>query len=264
MQPLAVRVAESRGYEISYEDAGAGPVVVLVNGFASPAAEWRKYGYVDRLADRYRVLAVDSLGHGHSATPHDADAYRAPEVAADVVAVMDAAGIDRAAVWGYSRGGWLAAMIAAEHPDRVATLITGGWAAPGLSPDSDTVRPRTIALLNGDWPAFWNALGFPVPDEDRRYMEAMSDPRALGAVDLARLRSPYKIDLERITAPSLLYCGAQDMSTPQFASELRATAAALNTDPQVLPGDHDHITAFTDTDCVLDVVDPHLSAIRTW
>ena len=78
VHPLTIRVAESRGYAISYADAGDGPAVVLVNGFASPAAEWRKFGYVDRLADRYRVLVVDSLGHGQSAMPHDADAYRAP------------------------------------------------------------------------------------------------------------------------------------------------------------------------------------------
>ena len=92
---MTIRVAESRGYAISYADAGDGPAVVLVNGFASPAAEWRKFGYVDRLADRYRVLVVDSLGHGQSAMPHDADAYRAPD-AADIIAAMDAAGIGRA------------------------------------------------------------------------------------------------------------------------------------------------------------------------
>jgi hypothetical protein len=45
---LSIRVAKSRGYAISYEDDGYGPAVVLVNGFASPAAEWRKFGYVDR------------------------------------------------------------------------------------------------------------------------------------------------------------------------------------------------------------------------
>ncbi|MHB8469947.1 MAG: alpha/beta fold hydrolase [Gaiellaceae bacterium] len=261
---MTIRVAESRGYAISYEDAGEGPAVVLVNGFASPAAEWRKFGYVDRLVDRYRVLPVDSLGHGQSASPHDWEAYRAPDVAADIVATMDAVGVGRAAVWGYSRGGWLAAMVAAEYPDRVAALIVGGWAASAPPSDSEDVRPRTEALLGGDWDAFWAALGFSVSDEDRRYMEESSDPRALGAVDLGRLRSRYAIDLGRIAAPVLLYCGAQEIATPQFAGELRSTADALGIEPHVLSGDHDHITAFTDADSVLAVVEAHLRAIGTW
>ncbi len=177
---------------------------------------------------------------------------------------MDAAGVGRAALWGYSRGGWLAAMVAAEYPDRVATLIAGGWAALAPPSDSEDVRPRTEALLRGDWDAFWAALGFSVPDEDRRYMEESSDPRALGAVDLGGLRSRYAIDVGRITAPSLLYCGAQDAAAPQFAAELRATADALGIEPHVLSGNHDHITAFTDADSVLAVVEAHLRAIGTW
>ncbi len=62
-----------------------------------------------------------------SLKPHEPDAYGWPAVAADVVAVMDAAGVDRATVWGYSRGAALAGAVAAEFPDRVAALIlTGG------------------------------------------------------------------------------------------------------------------------------------------
>ena len=261
---MSVLVAESRGYAISYEDDGDGPAVVLVNGFASPAAEWRKFGYVDRLVDRYRVLAVDSLGHGRSATPHDGEAYRPPDVAADIVAAMDAAGVARAALWGYSRGGWLVAMVAAEYPDRVSALIAGGWAAAGASPDLDGVRPRTEALLRGDWDSFWAALGMEVSDEDRRYMEGSSDPKALGAVDLGDRHSGYAIDLDGISAPALLYYAAQDAAEPEFSAEMRATAAALGIEPHVLSGNHDHISAFTDARSVLAVVEAHLQATGGW
>jgi pimeloyl-ACP methyl ester carboxylesterase len=261
---LALRAAESRGYTISYEDDGHGPAVVLVNGFASPAAEWRKFGYVDRLVDRYRVLAVDSLGHGRSATPHDGEAYRPRDVAADIVVAMDAAGVERAALWGYSRGGWLVAIVAAEYPDRVSALIAGGWAAAGASPDLGGVRPRTEALLRGDWDSFWAAIGMDVSDEDRRYMEESSDPKALGAVDLGDLNSGYAIDLDRITASAFLYYASEDAADPEFAAEIRLTADALGIESHVLSGNHDHISAFTDAQSVLPVVEAHLHAVGNW
>jgi len=237
---------------------------VLVSPFATPAAEWRKLGYVDRLVDRYRVLAVDSLGHGRSGTPHDGDAYRPPDVAADIVAAMDAAGVGRAALWGYSRGGWLVAVVAAEYPDRVAAMVAGSWAAAGPPPPVDGVRPRTEALLRGDWDAFWSALGISVSDEDRRYTEEASDPRALGAVDLGYLKSGYTIDLDRISAPAFLYFAAQDVAEPEFGAEIRITADALGIEPHVLSGNHDHISAFTDVQSVLPVVETHLRRLGTW
>src|SRR5664279_598120 len=94
--PVATKTARSRGYTISFEDAGAGPAIVLIPGWTMSAADWRDAGYVDRLATSHRVLAVDPLGNGLSDKPHDLDAYAWPAVAADVVAVIDAAGVDRA------------------------------------------------------------------------------------------------------------------------------------------------------------------------
>ena len=259
---VAVRTTESRGHRISYEDVGAGPAIVLVNGFASPAAEWRDRGYVDRLAYRYRVLSVDSLGHGQSTTPHDWEAYRVPAVAADIIAAMDAAGFERAALWGYSRGGWLTAVTAAEYPQRVATLVAGGWANSGPQPgDGDEVSPRTQALLAGDWEGFWAALPFEVSDDDRRYSEESSDPRALGAVDLGTRRSGYLINLARISAPVFLYYASQDAADPESAETIRSTAAAVGVVPHILGGDHDHATGFNDAETVLPVVLEHLRSI---
>jgi len=60
------------------------------------AADYREAGYVDQLAATLRVLIVGPLGHGQSDKPHDAVAYRAPGVAVDVIAVMDAAGLEKA------------------------------------------------------------------------------------------------------------------------------------------------------------------------
>jgi len=105
---VVTKTTQSRGFKISYDDAGQGPVIVLIPGLTMSAADWRDAGYVDQLAVSHRVLSVDPLGNGVSDKPHDPGAYAYPAVAADVVAVMDAAGVDRATVWGYSRGAALA------------------------------------------------------------------------------------------------------------------------------------------------------------
>jgi pimeloyl-ACP methyl ester carboxylesterase len=85
-RPVVTKTARSRGYAISYEDAGAGPAVVLIPGWTMSAADWRDAGYTDLLATSRRVLAVDPLGNGLSDRPHDTDAYGWPAVAADVIA----------------------------------------------------------------------------------------------------------------------------------------------------------------------------------
>ena len=67
---------------------------MLVAGTLCAAQHWRDYGYVATLAKDWRVINVDPLGHGASDTPHDADSYEAAGVTADLVAVLDAEGID--------------------------------------------------------------------------------------------------------------------------------------------------------------------------
>ena len=241
-------IARSRGFAIAYEDIGTGPPVVLVNGYASPATEWTDVGYTERLVERYRVLAVDSLGHGLSERSPEPDDYRLPDAASDIVAAMDAAGIERAALWGYSRGAKLVATAAVEFPDRVAALILGGfWPPTGVT--TDEVEPATEALLRSDWDTFWELVGDGVSAEDRRYMQESSDPLAMAAVDLGANRSDYVIDASRISAPTLLYYGAEDAADPRMGTSLDAFGAQ-----RILEGHHDHFTAFTDAASVAPVV----------
>ena len=255
---MPARSAVSRGYKLAYEDVGRGPAIVLINGLGGPAEEWREAGYVDALSGRYRLVLFDPLGHGASERPHDVHPYAAPDAGLDIVAAMDAAGIAQATLWGYSRGAHLAATAAAECPDRVASLIVGGSTLRPPRVTREPIRPRTKALLEGDWTAFWATLPSPVPEAYRRYYETANDPKALGAATLAGERSCYQIDFGAIRAPTCLYCGAQDAADATFHSELQLIARELGTDAHILPGDHDHFAAFDDAETVLAVVAPYL------
>ena len=167
-------VALSRGYAISYEDAGQGSPVVLVPGFMQSASDFRHAGYVDRLADRWRVLVVDPLGHGWSDKPHDPEAYRSTGVAADVISVLDALGLERAVLWGYSRGAWLATMTAIEFPSRPSGLIVGG---AGLTDPPPTQLPQWVEPLSrGDWDAFWPLFGMALNAETKSPLRACERP----------------------------------------------------------------------------------------
>jgi pimeloyl-ACP methyl ester carboxylesterase len=92
----------SRGYRIRYQAFGEGPVVVLLHGHPMWGDRWIDRGYVDGLQDRFRLIVPDLLGHGDSDKPHDPVAYGNPNIAADVLAILDAEGVDAAHLWGYS------------------------------------------------------------------------------------------------------------------------------------------------------------------
>ncbi len=240
------KTTRSRGYTISFEDAGEGPAIVLIPGWTMSAADWRDAGYVDRLASSHRVLAVDPLGNGLSDKPHETDAYGWPAVAADVVAVMDATGVDRATVWGYSRGAALAGAVAAEFPDRVtAVILTGGGDLTAAEPDDTPPDAMTEAMFRGDFGPLWDAYSF--SEEDRKYDQEVNDPIALGAMSIEDART-CAIDIGRVTAPALVYVGGNDDPEAE-----RKTSDALGVELQVLP-DLDHLEAFSRLDLVMPLV----------
>ncbi len=119
--------ASNRGQRLHYTVEGEGPTVVFQHGLLSSAVSWAERGYVAALSDAYRVVCIDSLGHGESDKPDDPACYVRDQRAGDVVAVLDAVGAERVHLTGYSMGGWIATGVALHHPDRLASLVIGGW-----------------------------------------------------------------------------------------------------------------------------------------
>jgi pimeloyl-ACP methyl ester carboxylesterase len=117
----------NRGQRIHYSVDGSGPLIVLQHGLLMDAASWAGSGLVAALAERFCVACIDSLGHGLSDKPSDPELYAQRQRAGDIVAVIDALGYRRAHLLGYSMGGWIAVAVARYHPDRISTLVIGGW-----------------------------------------------------------------------------------------------------------------------------------------
>jgi pimeloyl-ACP methyl ester carboxylesterase len=114
-------VIERHGVEIYYEDHGRGPAILLSHGYGATCRMWD--GQVAALADRYRILAWDMRGHGQSGDPADPAAYSHALTVADMAAVLDACGVERAVVGGLSLGGVMSLGFRLAHPGRVRALM---------------------------------------------------------------------------------------------------------------------------------------------
>jgi len=107
--------------KIHYAALGeAGDVVVLLHGFPDYWYTWRHQ--MEGLADRFRVVALDLRGYNRSDQPKGVEAYAMPHLMADVNAVIEAQGVERAVVIGHDWGAGIAWNFAMWHPHRVSRL----------------------------------------------------------------------------------------------------------------------------------------------
>jgi pimeloyl-ACP methyl ester carboxylesterase len=120
-QRLPVRRVAANGIELSVVDHGSGPAVVLCHGFPELAFSWRHQVYP--LAEAgFRVLIPDMRGYGASSQPPEPDAYDLVTLAADLVELLDASGLDDAVFVGHDWGAAVVWNLALAHPDRVRAV----------------------------------------------------------------------------------------------------------------------------------------------
>jgi pimeloyl-ACP methyl ester carboxylesterase len=134
--------ANSQGAKIYWEQHGSGPPVLLIMGLSFTHEMW--FRVLPSLSDSYHAILFDNRGMGRSDVPRGP--YRIGQMAADAVAVMDAAGISAAHIVGASMGGMIAQELALRYPRRVLSLLLGCTSYGGLFarwPDF-TRRPRNL------------------------------------------------------------------------------------------------------------------------
>jgi pimeloyl-ACP methyl ester carboxylesterase len=151
----------ARLYYAVFNRHGGSPVILLHGGFASSAS----WGYeVPRLARTHEVIVMDSRGQGRSDMPAAPLSYA--QMAADVIAVLDAVHIRKASVVGLSDGGIIGLILGIRHPDRVNKLFV--WGASFNTQSDSTIPPDPAmkgmgAIFMARMQAQYQALS-PTPD----------------------------------------------------------------------------------------------------
>jgi pimeloyl-ACP methyl ester carboxylesterase len=131
------------GVELEVLDEGSGPVVLLVHGFPDSAELWRRQ--VPALTGAgLRVIAPDMRGFGASEKPERVEDYRITRAVADLAAVLDEAGTERARVVGHDWGAAVAWVFAALQPERVERLVA-------MSVGHPAAQRRTVADREKAW-----------------------------------------------------------------------------------------------------------------
>jgi pimeloyl-ACP methyl ester carboxylesterase len=209
-------------FRVAYlDEGGSGEPILLIHGFASTHfVNWVSPGWVKTLRDAgYRVVAFDNLGHGKSSKSYDPEDYRPEGMAGDAAALLAHLGIERAHVFGYSMGARIAAFLALEEPQLVATLIFGGLG---------------IGMVDGvgEWDPIADALVAPDPDQithPRGKMfrafadQTRSDRKALAACITTSRELLSEADVARISQPTLIGVGTKD----DIAGSAEALAALM-------------------------------------
>lgn len=128
---------------IVWEEQGSGEPLLLVMGHGWPRQMWSRH--LPALARHYRVISFDNRGVGETVT--SAQSWTIQDMAADAMAVLDAAGVDRAHVYGASMGGGIAQVIVLDYPERVGSLILGCTAPEASKPKRSAVARAGLRML---------------------------------------------------------------------------------------------------------------------
>jgi pimeloyl-ACP methyl ester carboxylesterase len=130
-----------------------GPVVVLLHGFPEFADSW--HAVAESLsAQGYRCLAPNQRGYSRGARPARRRAYRANELVGDVLALIDASGAERVHLVGHDWGAAVSWSVAAQHPQRIASLSTLSVPHPGAFLHSMLTSRQGLS----SWYMYWFQL----------------------------------------------------------------------------------------------------------
>ena len=218
------------GIRLRYDTFGRrrGEPVLMIQGLGADSRGW--FAQRAAIGLRYRGITFDNRGVGRSGKP--VGSYDLEQMAADAVAVLDAAGVESAHVMGASMGGVIAQIMAVRYPDRVRSLVLActacrhlgwrrelleDWAATAQAQGMRVFANRSMRWLVGprSLRRFWPAFGALTP-------LAMSAPTHSF---VAQVNAILDMDdslrelLHTVDVPTLVLVGSQDILTPQADAE---------------------------------------------
>lgn len=213
-------------------EQGAGFPLILIHGVGMDLTMWDQHAGI--LADRYRVIRYDMVGHGRSGRPPGP--YTLQRFVDQLLELMDRLSLPRAHIVGFSMGGLVAQAFAAQHPERVAALVLANTVA-GRSQEQRAAVLDRVATVEADghratidgalarWFTPQLAAQNPELVESVRRTLQNNDPASY----LAAYRVFATADQEatpllpRIESPTLIITAEEDTgSTPEMAASMHA------------------------------------------
>jgi len=248
---------------LAYDDYGPGPVVVLLHGFPLNRKMWSLQE--GRVGSMYRIIAPDLRGHGETAAPPGV--YTMEEMAGDVIELLDALQITEPIVLGgLSMGGYVALALIAHYPERVRGLMLIDTRAAADTPEAarnreDLARKVEASgnvghVVEGLFPRLFSEstrVGHPERVTWLRAAMEKTSPRGVvGALRGMAVRPDRTADLARITVPTLVMVGADDVLTPP--DEVRKMAEALPRAKLVVIPNAGHVSPFENPDAANEAI----------
>ena len=232
------------GISVAWREVGRGRPIVLVHGLADDHRAWRKV-LPDLVLD-HRVVLYDFRGHGE--TELGACDGSLAQLAADLIALMDAVALDRTLIAGFSLGGTVAMRVGIDHPERVEGLALVATSSRVNAAAAQWYRERADAVDAGD-PKLRERLDRDTEDVYRNDLGELEDGLAIRRQSTADPRGfanacramaglhehPLDDEIGSIVAPTVVVAGEADQHCPPRAGEIIASRIEKST-LRVFPG----------------------------
>jgi pimeloyl-ACP methyl ester carboxylesterase len=238
------KIRTSDGVNLYYEEVGAGTPVVFVHEFAGDHRTWEPQ--MRRFARTHRCVTFSQRGYPPSDIPDDAARYGQDIARADVVALIDALGIERAHVVGHSMGAYTALHVGIKHPQRCISVTAAGCGWGSLADPAARAAMRAQAAETSKMfiEKGMDAAAVLYTDNPTRNTQKYKDPR--GYAEFVRMLAEHSAkghsmtmamlqakrptlwdmdaDLKKFSVPLLIIVGDEDETCLDGSVFLKRTA----------------------------------------
>jgi pimeloyl-ACP methyl ester carboxylesterase len=222
--------AKINGLDMYYEVHGEGEPLVLLHGaYMNIDNNWG--ALIPTLSQDHKVIAVELQGHGRTSDRDTPITYEG--MAADVAALLDQLGIEKAALFGYSMGGALAIRLAIDHPDKVTRIVA---ASAGYIYNEEVMGPDFMKMIETITPEMFANTPF-----DAEYKRLSPHPEKFPVL-VEKLKQldmntfDWSAEFKKIEVPSLYIFGDADIVGADYIARHHKDAGGLvNGDMNGLP-----------------------------
>ena len=216
-----------RDIEINYQEAGSGFPLILIHGLNGDLTGWVLV--MPEFSRHYRTIALDVRGHGGTGKPDEP--YSIKGFSEDFHEFMKQLKISKAHILGLSMGGAIAQQFALDHPEMIQSLVLVSTFSYIDAPAHQAFTRLRASLKEGGYPAFFDEvvkLAFtpqyiaanPGPIAELKAKRiAINSPAAIGRATEACLAFNLKDEITRISMPTLIVSGRNDIFTPLHLAE---------------------------------------------